>query len=75
MSPEGELKIQFSKPILPMPFMQNRKLAGSSVDLSSKYDVVLEDAITMEIADQEIGLDKSIAKVELIEAKDTLIEF
>ena len=67
ITPAGFFKVSFSKPILPVDF------ALPQIDSPAKRNlqIVLEDAVTLEIDDADTELDKSIAKAEIGEIGST----
>ena len=72
MSSNGQLKFRFSKPIMPLPFVQtNEELQNSSTQkrILSK-PIALEDAIEIRIDDDELILDKSIANMQIVSIEE-----
>ena len=72
MSSNGQLKFRFSKPIMPLPFVQtNEESQNSSTQqrILSK-PIALEDAIEIRIDDDELILDKSIANMQIVSIEE-----
>ena len=61
MSPSGQLKVQFTKEIEPLPFL----VSSEKVRQLKKQITSIEDAVTLEIegAKDELEIDKSIAQI------------
>ena len=69
MSPQGSLKIQFTKPFLPLPFWVTSN-ATKSKKLQST-DFSFEDALTVEVEGQDdFEIDKSIGEIIITEITD-----
>ena len=64
MSPDGKLKISFSKPILPIAFAPQ----SSENSENRRLQVLLDNAITLAIeGDEDVEVDKSIASVQVVD--------
>ena len=77
ISPDGLVQIKFSKPFTLKPKANSlssntRQLALENTG-SSETEIIIEDLVHLKIEDQDDGLDKSIAKVEVVEIGETYL--